>query len=117
MPPRNPPTMSRLNGRLGGGGSLHHHHPPHHMVDRGDPEFEPSCLVRTPSGNVYIPAGEWFLLILLKLQEMMKTVRWVLEKHIQRLSPMKKINSESTPTPKNPFLLERVKLQVLELMG
>uniref|UniRef100_A0A8D8UYU9 Tenascin-like protein n=1 Tax=Cacopsylla melanoneura TaxID=428564 RepID=A0A8D8UYU9_9HEMI len=55
VPPRNPPTMNRLNGRLPGGGSLHH--PQHHLHDRGgDPEFEPSCLVRTPSGNVYIPA-------------------------------------------------------------
>ncbi|XP_046665298.1 teneurin-m isoform X3 [Homalodisca vitripennis] len=45
VPPRNP-TMSRLNGRVSG-------HP--HDRDR-DPDFEPSCVVRTPSGNVYIPA-------------------------------------------------------------
>ncbi|XP_066154380.1 teneurin-m isoform X3 [Euwallacea fornicatus] len=45
VPPRNP-TMSRLNGRLASA-------PPQ------DPnqDFEPSCLVRTPSGNVYIPSG------------------------------------------------------------
>ncbi|XP_076273630.1 teneurin transmembrane protein Ten-m isoform X3 [Rhynchophorus ferrugineus] len=45
VPPRNP-TMSRLNGRLASA-------PPQ------DPnqDFEPSCLVRTPSGNVYIPTG------------------------------------------------------------
>ncbi|ENN71898.1 hypothetical protein YQE_11435, partial [Dendroctonus ponderosae] len=38
--------MSRLNGRLASA-------PPQ------DPNqgFEPSCLVRTPSGNVYIPSG------------------------------------------------------------
>ncbi|ERL94494.1 hypothetical protein D910_11771 [Dendroctonus ponderosae] len=38
--------MSRLNGRLASA-------PPQ------DPnqDFEPSCLVRTPSGNVYIPSG------------------------------------------------------------
>ncbi|KAI5732577.1 hypothetical protein M8J76_001881 [Diaphorina citri] len=56
VPPRNPPTMNRLNGRLAGGGGSLHHPPPHHLHDRGEPEFEPSCLVRTPSGNVYIPA-------------------------------------------------------------
>ncbi|KAJ8984540.1 hypothetical protein NQ317_006826 [Molorchus minor] len=45
VPPRNP-TMNRLNGRLASAPSA-------------DPnqEFEPSCLVRTPSGNVYIPSG------------------------------------------------------------
>ncbi|XP_030767229.1 teneurin-m isoform X3 [Sitophilus oryzae] len=45
VPPRNP-TMNRLNGRLATA-------PPQ------DPnqDFEPSCLVRTPSGNVYIPSG------------------------------------------------------------
>lgn len=45
VPPRNP-TMNRLNGRLASA-------PP------SDPsqDFEPSCLVRTPSGNVYIPTG------------------------------------------------------------
>ncbi|KAJ8911461.1 hypothetical protein NQ315_013565 [Exocentrus adspersus] len=45
VPPRNP-TMSRLNGRLASAPSA-------------DPaqDFEPSCLVRTPSGNVYIPSG------------------------------------------------------------
>ncbi|KAG5882426.1 hypothetical protein JTB14_007052 [Gonioctena quinquepunctata] len=45
VPPRNP-TMSRLNGRLA---SL----PPSESAQ----DFEPSCLVRTPSGNVYIPSG------------------------------------------------------------
>ncbi|XP_063233060.1 LOW QUALITY PROTEIN: teneurin-m [Bacillus rossius redtenbacheri] len=50
VPPRNP-SMNRLNGRVptglgaAGGG----------QGDR-DGDFEPSCLVRTPSGNVYIPA-------------------------------------------------------------
>lgn len=45
VPPRNP-TMSRLNGRLA-------------TAPPADPsqDFEPSCLVRTPSGNVYIPTG------------------------------------------------------------
>lgn len=41
VPPRNP-TMSRMNGRI-----------PNDL----DMDFEPSCLVRTPSGNVYIPSG------------------------------------------------------------
>ncbi|XP_067613196.1 teneurin-m isoform X2 [Eurosta solidaginis] len=46
VPPRNP-TMSRMNnGRLVSG------NPNDLGVD-----FEPSCLVRTPSGNVYIPSG------------------------------------------------------------
>ncbi|CAH4036150.1 unnamed protein product [Pieris brassicae] len=44
VPPRNP-TMSRLNGRITG-----------NPADLGD--FEPSCLVRTPSGNFYVPSGE-----------------------------------------------------------
>lgn len=44
VPPRNP-TMSRLNGRVQG------------IVNDLDMDFEPSCLVRTPSGNVYIPSG------------------------------------------------------------
>uniref|UniRef100_A0A8D8CYB6 Teneurin-m n=1 Tax=Culex pipiens TaxID=7175 RepID=A0A8D8CYB6_CULPI len=44
VPPRNP-TMSRMNGRVTG-------NPTELGVD-----FEPSCLVRTPSGNVYIPSG------------------------------------------------------------
>lgn len=43
VPPRNP-TMSRMNGRVTGNPS-----------DLGV-DFEPSCLVRTPSGNVYIPS-------------------------------------------------------------
>nr|XP_015834528.1 PREDICTED: teneurin-m isoform X3 [Tribolium castaneum] len=45
VPPRNP-TMNRLNGRLA-------------TAPPADPtqDFEPSCLVRTPSGNVYIPSG------------------------------------------------------------
>lgn len=45
VPPRNP-TMPRLNGRITG-----------NPADLGD--FEPSCLVRTPSGNFYVPSGEW----------------------------------------------------------
>ncbi|XP_050525472.1 teneurin-m isoform X5 [Daktulosphaira vitifoliae] len=59
VPPRNPGTMSRLNGRLKGSGSgsnagtmVHlssdHQHPM-------DLDFEPSnCVVRTASGSVYI---------------------------------------------------------------
>ncbi|XP_034122539.1 teneurin-m isoform X2 [Drosophila guanche] len=44
VPPRNP-TMSRMqNGRLT-------------VNNPNDVDFEPSCLVRTPSGNVYIPSG------------------------------------------------------------
>ena len=44
VPPRNP-TMNRMNnGRLVAG-------------NPNDLDFEPSCLVRTPSGNVYIPSG------------------------------------------------------------
>ncbi|XP_055317051.1 teneurin-m isoform X2 [Sitodiplosis mosellana] len=42
VPPRNP-TMNRMNGRVTGNPS-----------DLGV-DFEPSCLVRTPSGSVYIP--------------------------------------------------------------
>lgn len=49
VPPRNL-TMSRQNGRLGTMGS-------HHRPSDLDGEFEPSCLVRTPSGSVYIPPG------------------------------------------------------------
>lgn len=45
VPPRNHPSMNRLNGRSTTG-----------LNPDGD--FEPSCLVRTPSGNVYIPTGE-----------------------------------------------------------
>ncbi|XP_047545421.1 teneurin-m isoform X4 [Vanessa atalanta] len=44
VPPRNP-TMSRLNGRITG-----------NPADLAD--FEPSCLVRTPSGNFYVPSGD-----------------------------------------------------------
>ncbi|XP_072941823.1 teneurin-m isoform X2 [Epargyreus clarus] len=44
VPPRNP-TMSRLNGRITG-----------NPADLSD--FEPSCLVRTPSGNFYVPSGD-----------------------------------------------------------
>lgn len=44
VPPRNP-TMSRMNGRVQG------------IANDLDMDFEPSCLVRTPSGNVYIPSG------------------------------------------------------------
>lgn len=44
VPPRNP-TMNRMNGRVQG-------NPTDLAV-----EFEPSCLVRTPSGNIYIPSG------------------------------------------------------------
>ena len=49
VPPRNP-SMNRLNGRVATGIMGN---PP----DR-DGDFEPSYLVRTPSGNVYIPTGE-----------------------------------------------------------
>ncbi|XP_034946583.1 teneurin-m isoform X3 [Chelonus insularis] len=54
VPPRNP-TMNRLNGRLPGSHTTSEH-------DR-DPDLEPSCLVRTPSGNFYnipkIPKNEY----------------------------------------------------------
>lgn len=59
VPPRNP-TMSRLNGRLAAPGVQM-------GGDQGNQDFEPSCLVRTPSGNVYIPTGtlsKYFFLIL-----------------------------------------------------
>lgn len=44
--------MSRLNGRAVG------------LMGQSerDGEFEPSCLVRTPSGNVYIPSGTFQVL-------------------------------------------------------
>lgn len=63
VPPRNPGTMSRLNGRLKGSGQgsnagtmVHltgeHQHPM-------DLEFEPSnCVIRTASGSVYIQPGK-----------------------------------------------------------
>ncbi|KAL7287031.1 hypothetical protein TKK_0018763, partial [Trichogramma kaykai] len=65
VPPRNP-TMSRLNGRLPGSNNTltsgvtqqqHRHHTSSAAnnvsdLDR-DPELEPSCLVRTESGNFY----------------------------------------------------------------
>ncbi|XP_011298913.1 teneurin-m [Fopius arisanus] len=44
VPPRNP-TMSRLNGRPPGSHAASEH--------EHDPDLEPSCLVRTPSGNFY----------------------------------------------------------------
>lgn len=44
VPPRNP-TMSRLNGRLPGSHVASDH--------ERDPDLEPHCLVRTPSGNFY----------------------------------------------------------------
>lgn len=44
VPPRNP-AMSRLNGRLPGSHAASDH--------ERDPDLEPSCLVRTPSGNFY----------------------------------------------------------------
>ncbi|XP_049938928.1 teneurin-m [Schistocerca serialis cubense] len=47
VPPRNP-SMNRLNGRIASGVAAGN------PADR-DGDFEPSCLVRTPSGNVYIP--------------------------------------------------------------
>ncbi|XP_048512198.1 teneurin-m isoform X2 [Athalia rosae] len=54
VPPRNP-TMSRLNGRLPGSHATSDH--------ERDPDLEPSCLVRTPSGNFYnipkIPKNEY----------------------------------------------------------
>ncbi|XP_059482465.1 teneurin-m isoform X2 [Neocloeon triangulifer] len=46
VPPRNQPSMNRLNGRSTTGLTA---------SDIRDGDFEPSCLVRTPSGNVYIP--------------------------------------------------------------
>lgn len=49
VPPRNP-SMNRLNGRVATGIMGN-------PADR-DGDFEPSYLVRTPSGNVYIPTGE-----------------------------------------------------------
>ncbi|XP_065204844.1 teneurin-m isoform X4 [Planococcus citri] len=51
VPPRNS-TMNRLNGRLGTTSSHHRAAAPDL-----DADFEPSCLVRTPSGSVYIPPG------------------------------------------------------------
>ncbi|XP_044012894.1 teneurin-m isoform X2 [Aphidius gifuensis] len=54
VPPRNP-TMSRLNGRIPGSHAASEY--------ERDPDLEPSCLVRTPSGNVYnipkIPKNEY----------------------------------------------------------
>ncbi|XP_020281909.1 teneurin-m isoform X3 [Pseudomyrmex gracilis] len=54
VPPRNP-AMSRLNGRLPGSHAASDH--------ERDPDLEPSCLVRTPSGNFYnipkIPKNEY----------------------------------------------------------
>ncbi|XP_069696130.1 teneurin-m isoform X2 [Periplaneta americana] len=47
VPPRNP-SMNRLNGRVATGIMGN-------PADRDGGEFEPSYLVRTPSGNVYIP--------------------------------------------------------------
>lgn len=44
VPPRNP-AMSRLNGRLPGSHAASDH--------ERDPDLEPSCVVRTPSGNFY----------------------------------------------------------------
>ena len=60
------PHMSTLGGTLGGTlGSHNTHGTLPNMANMtnlggqdGDAEFEPSCLVRTPSGNVYIPTGE-----------------------------------------------------------
>ncbi|XP_042869851.1 uncharacterized protein LOC122251793 [Penaeus japonicus] len=66
--PRN--NMSRLNGRVHHTGPQHatsaqyqavpqYHQgaPVQYQGSQGHPEeFEPSCLVRTPSGNVYIPS-------------------------------------------------------------
>lgn len=51
VPPRNP-TMSRLNGRITG-----------NPADLAD--FEPSCLVRTPSGNFYVPSGMFLFIEIL----------------------------------------------------
>ncbi|XP_043476119.1 teneurin-m isoform X2 [Leptopilina heterotoma] len=54
VPPRNP-TMSRLNGRLPGNQTTSDH--------ERDPDLEPSCLIRSPSGNFYnipnIPKNEY----------------------------------------------------------
>ncbi|CAB0034677.1 unnamed protein product [Trichogramma brassicae] len=71
VPPRNP-TMSRLNGRLPGSNNTltsgvtqqqHRHHTSSAAnnvsdLDR-DPELEPSCLVRTESGNFYNISSEY----------------------------------------------------------
>ncbi|XP_076630830.1 teneurin transmembrane protein Ten-m isoform X5 [Colletes latitarsis] len=54
VPPRNP-TMSRVNGRLPGSHAVSDH--------ERDPDLQPSCLVRTPSGGFYsipkIPKNEY----------------------------------------------------------
>lgn len=50
VPPRNP-AMSRLNGRLPGSHAASDH--------ERDPDLEPSCLVRTPSGNFYNIPSEY----------------------------------------------------------
>ena len=58
VPPRNP-TMSRLNGRLPGSHGASDH--------ERDPDIEPSCLVRTPSGNFYNIGSEYYNLTSLKV--------------------------------------------------
>lgn len=68
MPPRNP-TMSRMNGRVQG------------IANDLDMDFEPSCLVRTPSGNVYIPSGN---LSKLKREKLIRKLLSKGEKKIQR---------------------------------
>ncbi|XP_034187283.2 teneurin transmembrane protein Ten-m isoform X3 [Osmia lignaria lignaria] len=54
VPPRNP-TMSRVNGRLPGSHTASDH--------ERDPDLQPSCLVRSPSGGFYsipkIPKNEY----------------------------------------------------------
>ena len=68
VPPRNP-TMSRLNGRLPAScnnvtSQQLQQQQQHHLqtsptdLDR-DPDLEPSCLVRTPSGNFYNISSEY----------------------------------------------------------
>ena len=75
---QDPRAMSRLNGRVHHTGSMHSNpvqyqavptqyppptptptHPQYQStpVHNLNEDFEPSCLVRTPSGNVYIPTG------------------------------------------------------------
>ncbi|CRL08201.1 CLUMA_CG021130, isoform A [Clunio marinus] len=56
VPPRNP-TMSRMNGRVQG------------IANDLDMDFEPSCLVRTPSGNVYIPSSNLSKFYLITIQQ------------------------------------------------
>ena len=49
-PPRGQLAPPGRNGANNGG-----HYAPRYPHD----EFQASCLLRTPEGNVYIPSGEW----------------------------------------------------------